>query len=277
MMTTINNVSDISGFDSQVYSNLVGEAKSQGVSAAQIDRLLLQLAEAGNDFGKAVDGVRTDIPRLAPPNGADLARIAELGVMPSPGSLVLSLITKYATEQRQQNAEVRQQQVDAIAESMKAEADKMRDMAVAQLALSIASGVLTIASGAVQAGMAGAALATKPGAVNAEGLNPKQLSAAENASKGLHSSRLTTMNSRAQGISQGIGGFGTILNGVSEYIGTTSQAKFKEMEADQEKMRAAGEAVKNLDDGLKELIQKLLSGQDAIQQAQNQARVKILG
>jgi hypothetical protein len=277
-MMTITNVSDIRGFDPQIYSNLIDEAKAQGVSTAQVDHNLIGLIESGRDFGKAVAELRFSIIQLPPPLvDTDLARISELGVMPSPGSLVLSLITKYATEQRQQNAEIRQQQVDAIAKSMIEEADKMRDMAAAQLALSIASGVITIASGAIQAGMAGAALATKPGAVDTKGLNDKQISSAKSAELGRHSAELTLKNTKASGVSQGMGGFSTILNAASEYIGTTSQAKFKEMEADQEKMRAAGEAVKNLDDGLKELIQKALSAQDAIQQGQNQARLKILG
>jgi hypothetical protein len=51
----------------------------------------------------------------------------------------------------------------------------------------------------------------------------------------------------------------------------------KEMQADQEKMREMRDSLKNLDEGLKELIQKALAAQDSIQQAQNQARTKILG
>jgi hypothetical protein len=49
------------------------------------------------------------------------------------------------------------------------------------------------------------------------------------------------------------------------------------MEANQEKMRAYGESVKSMDDALKELIQKALEAQNAIQQSQNQARTRILG
>ncbi|MDR3054689.1 MAG: hypothetical protein LBU53_04720, partial [Zoogloeaceae bacterium] len=153
-----------------------------------------------------------------------------------------------------QNQEVRQQQVDAVAASMKSEADKMRDMAATQLALGIASGVITIAGGAVQAGMAGNAL-----------------------TKGLGSGDAMLANTQATGVGQAIGGGSGILNAISQFVGTQAQAEFKEMEADQEKMRAYGESVKSLDDGLKELIQKALEAQNAIQQTQNQARSRILG
>ncbi|GHU32784.1 hypothetical protein AGMMS50256_23480 [Betaproteobacteria bacterium] len=277
-MSNITSVSNIPNFDRPTYESLIKEAKSNGVSASQVDQLLLEGVKLKNsDFTAAAAAVRTDIPRLAPPDGPDFARVAEFGVVPSPGSLVMGLITKTAAEQRQQNQEIRQQQVDAVAQSMKAEADKMRDMAATQLALGIASGLLTIASGAVQAGMAGAALASKPGTVNTDGLAPKQASAANNASMNVHSSQLTLMNTRAQGISQGVGGFASIMNAVSEFIGSQAQAEFKEMEADQEKMRAYGESVKSMDDALKELIQKTLEAQNAVQQAQNQARTRILG
>ena len=251
-MANITSVSNIPNFDRQTYESLLNEAKSHGMSASQVDQLLLEGVKLkSRDFGEVVAAVRTDIPRLAPPNGADFARIAEFGVVPSPGSLVMSLITKTAAEQRRQNQEVRQQQGAA---SMKSEADKMRDMAATQLALGIASGVITIAGGAVQAGMAGNAL-----------------------TKGLGSGDAMLANTQATGVGQAIGGGSGILNAISQFVGTQAQAEFKEMEADQEKMRAYGESVKSLDDGLKELIQKALEAQNAIQQTQNQARSRILG
>jgi hypothetical protein len=49
------------------------------------------------------------------------------------------------------------------------------------------------------------------------------------------------------------------------------------MDADQEKLRDMRDALKDLDEGLKELIQKALAAQDSIQQTQNQTRAKILG
>jgi hypothetical protein len=49
------------------------------------------------------------------------------------------------------------------------------------------------------------------------------------------------------------------------------------MDADQEKLRDMRNALKDLDEGLKDLLQKALAAQDSIQQTQNQARTKILG
>jgi hypothetical protein len=123
-----------------------------------------------------------------------------------------------------------------------------------QLVMGIVSGALTIAAGAIQTGFAAAAL--KP-----------DLAA--------HQSQ--AINTEGQGISQGFGGSGKILDSVSQYIATRYQAEFKEMEADQEKMRSMRDSLKDLDEALKELIQKSLAAQDSIQQAQNQARAKILG
>ncbi|GHT82102.1 hypothetical protein AGMMS49960_07820 [Betaproteobacteria bacterium] len=254
-MSNITSVSNIPNFDRQTYESLIKEAKSNGVSASQVDQLLLEGVKLKNsDFTAAAAAVRTDIPRLAPPDGPDFARIVEFGVVPSPGSLIMGLITKTAAEQRQQNQEIRQQQVDAVAQSMTAEADKMRKVAVVQLILSIASGMLTIAGSAMQAGMAGSALG-----------------------KGLDAGNLQLANTEASGMGQAGGGYSSMLNGASQFIGSKAQAEFKEMEADQEKMRAYGESVKSMDDALKELIQKVLEAQNAVQQAQNQARTRILG
>ncbi|GHU09649.1 hypothetical protein AGMMS50225_11010 [Betaproteobacteria bacterium] len=254
-MSNITSVSNIPNFDRQTYESLIKEAKSNGISASQVDQLLLEGVKLKNsDFTAAAAAVRTDIPRLAPPNGTDYARIVEFGAVPSPGSLVMSLITKTSSEQRQQNREIRQQQVDAVAKSMKAEADEMRSMAATQLALGIISGVLSIAGGIAQTRMAGNALA-----------------------KGLDGGALQLANTRATGMGQTLGGFSSISGSIGQYIGTKAQAAFKEMEADQEKMRAYGESVKSMDDALKELIQKALEAQNSIQQAQNQARTRILG
>jgi hypothetical protein len=182
-----------------------------------------------------------------------MARIAEFGVLPSPGALVMSLVTKYAGEQREQNREIRHQMTEEIVKSMEDEAEKMRDMAAIQLAMGIASGALTIASGAIQTGFAASAL--KVGDVG----------------------QSQALNSKGQGIAQSGGGFASVVKSIGDFYGTKYQAEMKEMQADQEKMRDMRDALKDMDDGLKELIQKSLAAQDSIQQAQNQTRTKILG
>lgn len=247
------DISGLPNFDRQIYDALLRDASAQGVGASQVDSLLMEAVNGGQSFDEAVDQVSRSLPRLAPPNGADYSRIAEFGVLPSPGALVMSLVTKYAGEQREQNRELRHAMTEQIVESMKDEADKMREMAAIQLAMGIVSGALTIASGAIQTGFAASAMKTPDAA------------------------RSQAINSKGQGVAQAGGGFAGIANAIGQYYGTMYQAEFKEMEADQEKMREMRDSLKDLDEGLKELIQKALAAQDSIQQAQNQARTKILG
>jgi hypothetical protein len=294
---SITNITNATGFDRQTYANLLEEARAQGIGATQVDNLLLEaINNDGQDFNQAVNQVSQSLPRLAPPNGADLSRISEFGVLPSPGALVMSLVTKYAAEQREQNREIRHQMTEQIVASMQAEADKMRDMAAIQLAMGIVSGTLTIAGGAVQTGMSAAALKTPAipkgqadtpaapatsvangrivigghrGAASATGAAPK--ASADLAARG------QSLNFMGQGMSQGAGGAAGIAKGIGDYYATRFQAEMKEMQADQERMRDMRDSLKDLDEGLKELIQKALAAQDSIQQAQNQARAKILG
>ncbi|NLY40219.1 MAG: type III secretion system protein, partial [Desulfovibrionales bacterium] len=48
-------------------------------------------------------------------------------------------------------------------------------------------------------------------------------------------------------------------------------------DANIERSRAMSDSLKSLEDALRELIQKMLSTMDAIQQSTNQTRTKILG
>jgi hypothetical protein len=133
-----------------------------------------------------------------------------------------------------------------IVESMQDEADKMRDMAAIQLAMGIVSGAI-------------------------------QVSFAASAFKNPDTAQSQAINAKGQGFAQAGGGVAGIAKALGDYYATESQAEIKEMQADQEKMREMRDSLKDLDEGLKELIQKALSAQDSIQQAQNQARTKILG
>lgn len=275
---TITNVTHITNFDQKVYDGLIADAKAQGMQARQVDTLLLQAVNTGNkSFSDAVQAVRQDLPALSPPRHTEFSRIAEFGLVPSPGSLVTALLIKNAAEQREQNAKVRQTEVDAVAKSMKQEAKMMKDMAVAQLVLGIASGVVSIAAGVVQFGGSVKALSMQPQQVTGDGLSKAQKSFAEGASKNLLGSQLMTANTATQGMSQSISGAGAILNAYSQFVGTSGQSSFKSMEADQEQMRATREKTDSLDKALQELIQKLLAALDSVQQGQNQARARILG
>ncbi|MDR0672093.1 MAG: type III secretion system translocon subunit SctB [Zoogloeaceae bacterium] len=265
---SITNITNATGFDPRTYANLLEEARAQGIGAPQVDNLLLEaINNGGQNFNQAVNQVSQNLPRLAPPNGADLSRIAEFGVAPSPGALVMSLVTKYVAEQREQNREIRHQMTEQIVASMQDEADKMREMAAIQLAMGIVSGALTIAGGAVQTGMSAAALKT-PAIPKGQADTPATPSASNNGQ---------SLNFMGQGMSQGMSGAAGIAKAIGDYYATRFQAEMKEMQADQERMREMRDSVKDLDEGLKELIQKTLAAQDSIQQAQNQARAKILG
>lgn len=68
-----------------------------------------------------------------------------------------------------------------------------------------------------------------------------------------------------------------IVSSVGEFVGAQYDAAMKEMEADQERMRASRDALKSINDSLSEVIQKSISTQDAIQQNMNQTRSRILG
>jgi hypothetical protein len=254
MSDPINSVKNAPGFDLQLYETLLQEAKSQGVSTSQVDTLLLAAVNSGQDFDAAVDQVQKSLPKLSPPNGVDLARISEFGGVPSPGALVMSLITKMAGEQRERNMEERHKSTEALVDSMMDQAEEMRDAANIQFAMTVVSGVITIAGGLAQVGMAGSAMRS-----------------------GLTDGQIGARNAMGSGISGAAGGFAGIAKGIGDFNSARSQALCKEMEADQEKMHAMRDSMKELDDSMRDLIQKTLSAQDAIQQAENQARAKILG
>jgi hypothetical protein len=265
-MTSTVTVTNIPNFDPQAHESLLQAARAQGVSQIQVDNLLLETLGSGRVFGQAAEQVSRQRPQLAPPNGADIGRIAEFGVLPSPGALVMSLVTKYAGEQREQNRQIRHEMTEQIVASMQEQADKMREMAAIQLAMGIASGAITIASGVLQVGTA--VVAFKVGAVP-DGATEAQKSAID--------AKVSVINSTSQGVGQAAGGVAGIAKSIGDFYGTIYQAKIKEMDADQEKLRDMRDALKDLDEGLKELIQKALAAQDSIQQTQNQARTKILG
>ena len=75
-------------------------------------------------------------------------------------------------------------------------------------------------------------------------------------------------------LGQGVSG---IVSSIGQFVGAQYDAAMKEMEADQERMRASRDALKSINDSLSELIQKSISTQDAIQQNMNQTRSRILG
>ncbi|MDR2113388.1 MAG: type III secretion system translocon subunit SctB [Candidatus Accumulibacter sp.] len=253
-MSSISNIQQAQNFDPLQYQLLMEQAKAQGVGASQVDAELLAAINGGKDFTQAVNQVSVGLPQLAPPNGADNARIAQWGAVPSPAALIMSLITEQTAEQRQMNAEVRAMQTEAIVDNIENQADKMREKATEQLALGIVSGTVQIASGLASMGAAAKAPIGDGAGTIKMGADARS-NAVGNVGKGASS----------------------YVDAINQYMGTIADAEIKEMQADEEKIRAMRDTVKEMDDSLKELIQKMLSSSDSIQQLTNQSRAKILG
>jgi hypothetical protein len=272
-----------------------------------VDKLILNLIDRGQSFDHALALVGSELPTLATPVGAALASLVDWQGMPSPGALVLSLVTEFASEQRRMNAEAKWQQSEAIYASMKDEASEMRDAAVTQLVMGVVSGALQIGMGFVQIGMGTLAVknAVKAGEAAKDGflkevgakaesqalsqnMSPAEATAA--ATKAMEDASLEGMkfyndaftssmaqsNSLINALGQVAGGVGKIIDSSAQYVNAQSQADLKEMEADQEKMRAMRDAIQTLSDALTALIQQSLSAQNEIQSTTNQARTHIL-
>ena len=250
-MSIITDVKQIPGFNQQQYDLLIEQAKSQKVDISLVTASLLDAVNNGKDFSTAMQMVKTDLPKLAKPNASLLVHLSNWPAMPAPGALVMALITELSANQRQQNWELSWAQTEAIVDSMKEQAKEMRNMAVAQFVLSMAAAVTTMAGGIAQSAM---------------------------ATSGLRMNDVDKMlqSTKAQGVGTAVGGGASLLSAGSQFAGSMYQAKFKEMEADQERMRALRESLKDLNAGLKELIQKTLSSTESIQQVKNQATTRIL-
>jgi hypothetical protein len=170
------------------------------------------------------------------------------------GAAVMSLITKNASEQRQVNKEIKAATSEATAQSIEEQAKEMKEKAIIQLVLGVVSGAITIAGGAATAGRAGAA-----------------------ATSGLSDGTATLTNTKIGAQQQAYGGAASIVDTVSQFVGTKYDAKIKELEAETERSRASVDSLKDFNDSLTELIRKCLDTAQSMADNTNQARAKILG
>lgn len=244
----MSGIQGLSSEQQQVYNRLVSDAGTVNVSKAAVDKELQAAMDAGLTFQEAAAQVRNDLPSLPPPNSGSASLGGWVGVA-SPMASINALITELGAEQRKENREVMKAQTDSIATSMEQQADEMREKAAVQLALGIVSGAISIASGSL---MIGGSAAGKIGSLKMN----------------------NTVGTAIGNIGQGASG---IVSSIGQFFGTEYDAAIKEMEADQERMRASRDALKSINDSLSELIQKSISTQDAIQQNMNQTRSRILG
>jgi hypothetical protein len=306
-MSGISTITQAPGFDQQCYDKLIQEAKTARVDTGVVDSLLLSALKNGKSFDQALALVGSDLPKLATPTGAAMALLKDWPALPSPGALIMSVTTEFAAEQRRQNQELMWQETKAISQSMQDQAKEMRTAAKTQLALGIASGLVQLGMGIAQVGMgarAAANAAVKAKEVSSNHINTagakayskaidggksvqqataasqRAMAKAETAATKLSSeafnSAIMKANMNIGAVGQMGGGVGRMLDAGAQYAGSMMQARVKEMEADQETMRAMRDAVKNLDEGLRALIQKSLAAQNDIMASTNQARTKIL-
>ncbi|MDR0465825.1 MAG: type III secretion system translocon subunit SctB [Deltaproteobacteria bacterium] len=256
---SINSVQQAPGFNQQQYDQLIEQAKTQKMDAGQVDKLLLDAIKSGKSFDQAAALVGSELPELSPPNAKALALLKDWTGIPTPGAMIMSLITKYAAEQREQNREVSWAQTEAVVASMKDQANEIRKTAAIQLGLGLTGNVVAIGAGIAQIGGSFAALNLASGA-------PGDQVAA----------KLGTYNNIVSGIGGIISGVGKTAESGSQFVGGLNQAVQKEMEADQEKMRALRDSVRELNEALRDLIQKSLAAQNDINANTNQTRTKIL-
>lgn len=244
----MSSIQGLSSEQQQIYSQLINDAGTVNVSRATVDKALQVAIDAGLSFQEAAAQVSNALPTLSPPKSSSGTLGSWVGVA-SPMASINALITELSAEQRKENREVMKAQTDTIVMSMEQQADEIREKAVAQLVCGIVSGTISIASGGM---MLGGSFAGHIGKLKMD----------------------NTVGTALGSVGQGASG---IAGSVGQFIGAQYDAAMKEMEADQERMRASRDALKSINDGLSELIQKSISTQDAIQQNMNQTRSRILG
>jgi F0F1-type ATP synthase membrane subunit c/vacuolar-type H+-ATPase subunit K len=257
---SITNVNQINGFDAVQYNKLLEAAKSEYVSKAQVDQAILNAVNAGKSFSEALHTVNTALPTLPPPIGKGIMWDSGLAGLPSFGADYLALISDLSAEERRRSAEQRALQTEVIVDTINEQAAEMREKAVVQLCMGIATGLVSIAQGV------GAGLMMSSGMKANAGLDPAAKQTADMA-----------LNTNVGAFNSGMGGVTGMLNSINQSVGGFYDADVKLMEADIERARAQADALRSLEDSLKEVIQKALAAMDSIQQSSNQTRTKILG
>ena len=166
-MSQINNVTQISGYTTEAYQQMVGVAKQHNVSETELAALLLQEGQGGKSFNEACAAV---LPSLSAPRETPAGTLNHWVAVASPLAGLSAMISELSAEQRKENREIMKAQTDSIVMSMEQQADEIRKKAVAQLACGIVSGAINIGMGAVQFGMGVKQLTSSKG-LNAKDAN----------------------------------------------------------------------------------------------------------
>lgn len=166
-MSQINNITQLSGYTTEAYQQMVGVAKQHNVSETELAALLLQEGQGGKSFNEACAAV---LPSLSAPRETPAGTLNHWVAVASPLAGLSAMISELSAEQRKENREIMKAQTDSIVMSMEQQADEIRKKAVAQLACGIVSGAINIGMGAVQFGMGVKQLTSSKG-LNAKDAN----------------------------------------------------------------------------------------------------------
>lgn len=188
-------------------------------------------------------GSNSSVPQLDTPTASSAFMAENLAGSSSMWAKALSLITQMSAEQRQATRDQKALQTELQIDNINEQADTMRAKAVTQLVLGVVTGAMSIGQGFAGMGMLGA------------GKSDVYVTCFNNVMKG----------------------FGDSVSGINQSVGGFLDADVKEIEAQGERIKAMSDQLDSLDQALKELIQKALSTQNAIQENVNQTRTKILG
>lgn len=259
-MSAITNINQVAGFDASLYADLVKDARTEFVSQDQIDKQLMEMVNQGKKFSEAVQAVQTKLPSLPPPLGEGVLFTGDGGALPSFGANLMALISDDAAENRRLSAEQRAVQTEIIVDQIHDKAAKMREKAIVQLCVGIVTGLASVAQGVASSAMMGSGMQATKGMEGTVKSNADML-----------------LNTKVQSFNSAASGANNMMQGIGTAIGGIYDSEITNMETVIERARAQTDALKSLEDSLKELMSKLLSTQDAIQQNNNQTRTKILG
>ena len=185
----------------------------------------------------------SSVPQLDSPNISPEAYAAGLGGASSMWAKALSLITQMSAEQRQATRDQKALQTEIQIDNIMEQAKTIQNKAITQLVLGVATGSISIGMGFGGIGFQAA---------------------------GRDQQFMTSFNNISSG-------FSGAMQGTTQSAGSFFDAETTRLHAQEEEIKAMTDQLESLDQSLKELVQKALSTQNAIQENINQTRTKILG
>jgi hypothetical protein len=239
-------------------------------------------------------------PKLAVPDLGEVMRLSGWtgdAAYPSPGATIAAVLTELAAEQRKENRQQFMEEAESIAATMKDQAADLRKKADTQWTMALVSGIITGVAGlasVIGASMSLAKTASLSSKIATVEKGVKQDKIADIVKKldvsdhtealsklkdnlSTHVSNMAMHKTIIDGINAVAQATGSIVTAKGQHDAAYIDADIKEKDAHIEKRRAFMENMRALDQALTDLINKVLSASESIQQATNQARSRILG